>query len=493
MSIDIEKKEPIEADVHAVLYTDGGCKPSRGIGGWGMHGYLFTNDPAKQGTGNPKFNPSPQGYILKDSGKPDITIKQYIDGFGSLIPESTNNIAEVTAALRALETARHHNVKSVQIRMDSTYALDGISSRMFNWANQGWDKPGGIANVELWKQIYDVRKSLEANGIIVELVKVKGHSGDFGNDLADMQATRGVIAGRNKIDIEHIKLSDAQGYWGAKAPRSRLFSHANWYFGAQQEERELSPDGRYVYYLGDPREEEELFGKKISDATFSILYLTQPEPVLELIRGAVARMGFGRYQGLSVASLSNIFKPQVYNEILEFGDTLLDRDYANQVLTTATDLKLSQEIKPARLAYQAVDALRTLEMLLQEYLNPSAESRVRTTDLTTLLYESDTTKKKVVYRLKSHVTSALRSLEVEANYYTKAQSKEPSVDKLVLTLAIDLPDRNTLSALAGEATRVTLLTWPESAHAIRYATVIEVDGDAGIWSGIYSNLHVLAS
>lgn len=487
-----DKEKAERKATHAVLYTDGGCKPSRGIGGWGVHGYFYYPEEARQGTGNSKVTPTPEGY-KPGGGKPSITVTHYIDGFGSLIPESTNNIAEMTAALRAMECAFENGIVHLLLKMDSAYTLDGMTSWMYGWARHGWTKPDGseIANVELWKQLHEARQKLEQAGVTIKFMKVKGHAGVFGNELADQNASRGIVAGRNGLTLDMLKVSDAKGHWNSKAERSRLFSHPNWFFGAQNEAEERSPDGRFVYYLGDPREEDELLGKKIADATFSVLYLKEPESVLETIRKAVTAMGQGRYQGLSMGHLTHIFHSDVYPEIQSYGDALLARDYENQRLFTADNHLLTKEIRPARLAYHAIDALQALEQLLQEYLNPIEGSRLRITDLTALLYESNTSKKKPVYKLKSHVTSAMRSFKVGANYAIGGSGT--GVEELTLTLGLDLPDRNTLAALAGEETKAMLLTWPESATAIRYATVIEADGDVGIWSGLYANLHLLAS
>lgn len=478
---------------HAVLYTDGGCKPSRGIGGWGMHGFLFTLEEAKQGTGNPKITPTPNGYVPSLGGKPPISLTHYVDGFGSLIPESTNNAAELTAAIRAMECVRHQGIKHLIIKTDSAYTLDGMTTWMYGWAKNNWTKPDGsaVVNMDIWKQAFQLRTDLESEGGTLKLVKVKGHSGIFGNELADQNASRGVVAGRNGIAIDLTQVVDARGYWNSKTERSRLFSHPSWFFGAQGEREDRSADGRHVYYLGDHREDDELLGKKIADATFSVLYLKEPEPVLAVVRNAVMEMGMGGYQGLSMGNLKEIFNADVYGEIQTYGDVLLSRDHEKQRILTADDRLLTREIRPARLAYHAVDALQTLEQLLIEHFTPVEGSRLRKTDLTALLYESDTSKKKHVYKLKSHMTSATRSFKVNADY--SKVGNETGAEELTLTVGLDLPDRNTLSALAGETTRVTLLTWPESAHAIRYATVVEADGDAGIWSGIYSNLHMLAS
>jgi len=491
MSTENEKKP-----THATFYTDGGCRPSsRGTGGWGLHGYSFTMEEAKQGSGNPKAMPGPKGYLMGETGKPKITITHYVDGCGSLIPESTNNIAELTAVLRAFDAAKSLEVQNLHLVMDSQYVKQGLEEWMRGWAANGWVKGDQqpVANAAIWKQIHAGKKELDERGVTLSCGWVKGHSGELGNDTADNHATRAIIAARNGEPIEFIRTTKAQGYWSAKADRNRLFSHPYWYFGTQSPEGVKSEDGRHIYYMGDPREDIELLGKKISDATFAVLYLKEEEPVLAKIREAATVLGQGRYQGLMIAHLNKIFGATLYNELIDYGPSILVRDYDRQRLSTYSEdsLLVVEEARPARLAYNAVEALESLERLLKEHLKPSDSTRLRKTDLTDLLYENDESKKKTVVKLKPHVTSALRSFNVDASYASGGDGT--SVTNLVLTVGLDLPDRNTLAALAGDDIKVTLLTWPESAHAIRYATVIEANGDAGIWSGLYANLHMLAS
>ncbi|MDU7869534.1 MAG: hypothetical protein E7J78_20715, partial [Pantoea sp.] len=87
------------------------------------------------------------------------------------------------------------------------------------------------------------------------------------------------------------------------------------------------------------------------------------------------------------------------------------------------------------------------------------------------------------------ITTATRSIEVDGSYAKDAG--EDGMMKFLLTLAQDLPDRNTLNALGVEGVKVSLLTWPESGMAVRFATVIEANGDVGIWAGPYSNLQIV--
>lgn len=488
MATEAEKKA-----THLAIYTDGGYRPSRGIGGWGLHGYLFREEPAKQGAGAKNALPTAQGYLMGQGGIPEITLTHYVDGFGPLPAPTTNNRAEIMGALKALDVAKQQEVLNITFLMDSQYVLESMSARLSGWAANNWlrNDGGEVKNADLWKQVHEVKADLEGAGVTMTYKWVKGHNGDLGNELADQNATRGTVVASNGNDLEIIQVGEAKGYWSYKPERSRFFSHPHWFFAPGAVESYTTTDGRHVYYLGDPREEIDLFGKKIANATFSILYLKSPDPVLSTIRDAAASMGADQYQGVHRGDLREIFSAGVYEELESFGNATLTKDFEHHRLSASNGRLLTTEVRPARLIYNAIDVFHALETMLKAYLDEGKGQQLRSTDLTSLFYESDTSKSKPVVKLKPHITSALRSMNVEAGYATAEGGTEKTT--IVLTLGLDLPDRNTLAALAGELTKVTLITWPESARAVRYATVVEADGDVGIWSGVYANLHLLPS
>lgn len=479
-----------ELPLKAIIYTDGGCKPSRGIGGWGIHGYIFKDTPAKQGTGGCKSLPGLEGYISNTSGIPNITVINYIDGFGSLIPESTNNRAEITAVIKALEFVLSNSIKDVKIILDSQYTLQGMTEWLPNWVANNFIKSDSteVLNSDLWKELDKLLNQFKEQQITLSFKKIKGHSGDLGNDLADLNATRGVVAGNNNLSIESLVTKDSKGYWKGSIEKNRLFSLNSWYFGTQGDIDNKTEDGRYVYYTGDLREDDDFLGKKISKAIFSILYLKYPEPVLDILRKAVSRMGMDQYQGLSIGYLDQIFKPDIYKEILDTGEALLIKDYARQRISTSSSTLLSKEIRPARRAYHAVDTLMTLEDILKSFINTSSISRIRKTEITSELYVLDQKDKKGNLKLSESITSEVKHLDVDVGYVIGEKDKST---KIRLSIGLDIPDRNTLVALAGKETKIYVVTWPESARAFRFATIIEKEEDIGIWAGIYSNLHLL--
>lgn len=488
MSTETESK-PLKA----VIYADGGCRPSRGIGGWGIHGYFFYDTPAKVGAGCKQALPTAVGYQLGEGGKPPITITKYVDGFGSLVPEVTNNIAELQAATQALQSSIDHGVIELRIMTDSQYVKQGMEEWYKGWINNHWIKHDGtpVPNADRWKIFLSLKEEFEASGGVITCVWVKGHDGEFGNTRADANATRGVIVGRNIGVYNHLVYTDPQGYWNPRYEKNRFFSHRNWYFTTQEVIENPTIAGRHPYYLGDPGDEDEFTGKPISDATFSVLYLKEPEPALEMVRQSMKRATVNDYHGLMVGRLDRIFESSILQDILEHNGSLFQKDEVACKLSTPFNLTLAEERTPAGLAFKAIDALESLERSLQEYLNPRENTLYCVTDVTNFFYETIEGKKTSSTKLHSAITPAVKSIDINVLY--SVSDELSGTTKLVLTIGQDLPDRNTLAAIATNDIKVSVVTWPESKQAIRFATVIEIDGNVGIWSGIYANLHFLES
>lgn len=482
----------------AVIYADGGCRPtSRGQAGWGIHGYIYQNIPAKQGTGC-KVLVTPTGYDMTQTGKPNISLVSYIDSFGAISGVSTNNAAEVTALIRALELCLRENVKELMVRTDSQYTINGYTSWMYGWQKRQWkDQSGGpIANQELWIRAHALSQEMANAGCKVSLKHVKGHEGELGNETADSLATAGVMSGFNNIFEEILEVVEAKGYWNTSRDYNRMLSHPFRYFSTQDHVPVKTSDGRYIYYTGKmKRDDLEMIGKKISDSSLAILYLRDQEPVLETISECMRNMAVGTYQGMLIADMSEILNPKQYEKLTQFKSRLLLKNVVDRRLIDGpSDKLLCEEARPPFLAFRLVDTLASMEQYFQHYLNGQSQF-VTTTDITDILYEASVVgkddKAKTIVKLKSSINPGLRTVKVATNY--AKSDGGVGVSDLTLTLDLDIPDRNTLSAIAAEGIKVTMVTWAESDCAFRYATVIEVNGDAAFWAGAYANLKIVAS
>ena len=136
------------------MYTDGACKGNPGIGGWGV-------------------------YVLRKNDETDLN---------GLDLNTTNNKMELTAVIEGLKTLQ--NKAEVTIFTDSQYVKNGISQWIYKWKKNGWKtaskKP--VKNKDLWKQLDYLIKDHTINW-----EWVRGHSGNPGNEKADLLANKGIL------------------------------------------------------------------------------------------------------------------------------------------------------------------------------------------------------------------------------------------------------------------------------------------------------------
>ena len=136
-----------------IIYTDGACRGNPGPGGWGVL----------------------------------IKYKEHSKEMYGGDASTTNNKMELTAAIEALKEIKEPC--EIILYTDSKYVLKGIEDWIHNWKKRGWKgsnkKP--VKNIELWKKLDELRDKHT-----IKWNWVKGHSGDPGNETADMLANRGI-------------------------------------------------------------------------------------------------------------------------------------------------------------------------------------------------------------------------------------------------------------------------------------------------------------
>ena len=127
------------------IYTDGGCEPNPGVGGWAA--VLLYGNTRKEITGSD--------------------------------PDTTNNRMELTAALRALESLKESCC--VTLFTDSEYLKRGITEWLPGWKKKNWKRKGGeLKNQDLWQQLDKVIERHE-----VDWQWVRGHYGVRENERCD--------------------------------------------------------------------------------------------------------------------------------------------------------------------------------------------------------------------------------------------------------------------------------------------------------------------
>ena len=116
---------------------------------------------------------------------------------GRVTGEQTNSRGELEAIRHALKVsaddAKSGNKNTYAIHTDSQYSKDSLEKWSDNWEKNGWKTSSGgdVANQDLIKDCKKHIAEIKQHSGNVEFVKVKGHSGNHGNDMADKLANEG--------------------------------------------------------------------------------------------------------------------------------------------------------------------------------------------------------------------------------------------------------------------------------------------------------------
>ena len=136
------------------IYTDGACSGNPGKGGWGA--LIQENDNEKKLSGS-ELN-------------------------------TTNNRMELTAVIKALE--HYDEAKEIEVFTDSKYVMQGITEWIRNWKTNHWktSQKKDVKNKDLWVLLDSVSAKHD-----IKWSWVKGHAGDYGNEIADKLATQAIL------------------------------------------------------------------------------------------------------------------------------------------------------------------------------------------------------------------------------------------------------------------------------------------------------------
>jgi len=167
---------------HVTIYTDGGCKPNPGPGGWGAL------------------------LLFPDS-------ERELSGYAE---QTTNNQMELTAAIAALEALPQRS--HVELYTDSTYLKNGITRWIANWKRKDWRTASGspVKNQDLWQRLSDAIDRHE-----IKWRWVRGHAGNEYNERVDRLAT----AARAEITGEAIEPEK-----GTAEQRTDIAAYLNGYY-----------------------------------------------------------------------------------------------------------------------------------------------------------------------------------------------------------------------------------------------------------------------
>lgn len=133
------------------VFSDGGCKPNPGRGGWAA-------------------------LLMWEGEKKELS--------GGEI-DTTNNRMELTAAVRALEALKRPC--NVEFYTDSEYLKNGITSWIKGWKRNGWKTAKGdpVLNRDLWTTLDALTQKHT-----ITWKWTRGHAGNVHNERVDQLATQ---------------------------------------------------------------------------------------------------------------------------------------------------------------------------------------------------------------------------------------------------------------------------------------------------------------
>lgn len=122
--------------------------------------------------GSASPNPGPGGFAVILNGKPVVLGGEPRGG------ETTNIRMEGFAIMAAL---KHAAGQPCEIYSDSEFWINVITKWSLAWEKNGWKKKGGeIKNLDIVREVCPLYRQAQA-----QLIWVRGHNNDPGNELAD--------------------------------------------------------------------------------------------------------------------------------------------------------------------------------------------------------------------------------------------------------------------------------------------------------------------
>lgn len=342
------------------IFTDGGCK--EGFGGWGM------------------FVDSPDGPVSAAGG----------------LLSTTNNRAELTAVIKAIEYIHKNKLSGVSIRSDSQYVIKGLTKYIKGWIANNWLTVNGdsVKNKDLWVQLYDLSSRAKESGFRHSISYVQAHAGIVGNEKADTLATRGI----------HLAQTGQTDYWSTapsespekkpkfkKEERHPLLFTKNTLFvtGHRDAEQAFAEEFGYthMHMMAEYKDDKDLNGAYLSkpnaDAMFGILLTNTNSVIMGHVRDAQERYGDPHYNVVCETLMTPIFSKEVLEEVHSSTEQCLTEK--DNMVSVWGRQELTRYLMPALRSSFAINELERDMYLLRTFI-AKPDSFDLVVDITDTLY-----------------------------------------------------------------------------------------------------------
>lgn len=447
-----------------IFYSDGSCRPNPGVGGWGMHGYLFDTELKIKKTASPAgFKITDKGYLSKEQSMlVEHTIVcpiEYYDASGYCGDNTTNNVTELLAVYNILLFTSTHDlaVSEIHIHIDSNYVLNGLGKILSDvkWSSE--------TNSDIWTKVKEITAMLTDLGIDITPLKIAAHSNNYGNDIADKRAMIGGLLKNEKVStIMNIteapkysrnELSNRLVKYPLLHPRSMVFST----------DADINYNNNYCILDHDSKLP---IGKFSSTSTYILTILDDPISIIEDVK--LKQRAISANCGVSaVLKLSDLLKKDVMQDYTLFGTIIFTKANTNLAAVRYLDKQIvSKVIVPPGISFKAVQVFSMLHNIAYSYK-----------DANTIVCDKMDIKDDVL--VEDVINRKTNKIRVNVNG-----------KKHWLVLGKDLPTLNIIQKIKRDPKlTIDLVLW-QSEDSKRYATVITTNNTVSVWSNFDSSIII---
>lgn len=467
----------------AIVYGDGSTGPSNpGFYGSGVHGYVFQNEMLSKKDGN-----KPNKYIITNIGYIEVELipkyqglyetvipEAYIDGYFSYDGISTNNVAELNAFIETSTKIQemkleedNYNITKLIFQTDSMYLINVANAVV---RDDRWKSEDKI-NKDYWLKIDLAIQGMNSLGIEYEILKVKGHSTNLGNNIADRLALLGRVESSRLNSDKLFNITPSKNYWTKSLDRHPFLAFKQLFFTNTSRENSTET----LYAMMKYRKKDDDLGKKSHEACFGLVLLQNADPIVENAI-TVYQKHMKSLSLLSTLDLSNLYDNSSIRYLDIFGNKPFMFSRNINTLNILEEKDIVSEVKPAGLATQAMERVLGLYMVIKEYRN-NVNSRFKFEDITEMFYKPD-----------AKGNNSLQIGNGVNDIVIKTTFEEHNL-VIPVTLGRDTLERNTFKKMEKDDVRVTLVLEKITPTFVSYYLILDMKstGDISIWHNFYSN------
>lgn len=505
-------------ELGVVLYTDGSVRPTNpGFGGWGVHGYTFSNVKIEKpiSVKTVELENDDEDSLINKKDNCIITNKGYlgstkvnnlenifpvkpilfIDALGSHSSKITNNYAELSGIYNALKYCINKNFKYINIISDSEYIVLGMNERVSSYVRNNWRNKDGvpISNVEIWKNIYAIYKSLLDQGSEVTFSWVRAHVGTYGNELADSLSVTGMNYSTYEEVKEEITETTYKDYF--EKDRHPFISYERIFFNSVEKYNKPG----YYFQSKSNDQIDFVIGKRLAKAAYSIIKLDNPDKVIESVKERQFDVS-NKINMIIMMMLDKVYNKNIFRYLNNHGKYCLVKHKTNYGLNFTGKDPITIEVNPTGLSLRAIENFNFLEDILDKFLSTYHSDDNKRTSPEKLNWINITDKfftKETKIRKKEEIVSYVLNKEInDLTDCLKVSIDEEHNEKIInlnipLVLGLDILPRNNLKRLEDLEPNIYLITWREAESSLRYATIIKCSESVGIWSNFFADRIIL--